>query len=158
MKNFMKIVLLFLLTSCAVAQTRVKMEAAAVSGARSLRDVVTDKDSFRVSSAKAIPENEDGKVRLCFNGRVKNKQGGYSDLTAMAFGLTTGPDAGKAIPVALASGSGDSFTLDETGTHIRADVDALTIAKVIAQFCDGHTGVDMTDAVKAALKQDREKE
>jgi len=156
MKNFMKIALLFLLTSCAVAQTRVKMEAAAVSGARSLRDVVTDKDSFRVSSAKAIPENEDGKVRLCFNGRVKNKQGGYSDLTAMAFGLTTGPDAGKAIPVALASGSGDSFILD--GNLHAVDVDAVVIAKTISKLCDGDPGVDVTDAVKAALKQDREKE
>jgi hypothetical protein len=135
-------VILFL-AGCAAAQTKAQIETGAISAARSVRQKLSDPDSFRVSSVKVLPESleasEDGKPYryICFEGRSKNKMGGYSELMAVVTVSAT------LHPLPNSTWVG---TLD---TPIAGPVVAHSCAK---------PGIDMTDAVKAALKADREKD
>jgi hypothetical protein len=132
-------VILFL-AGCATAQTRAQIETAGITAARSVRQKLVDPESFRVSSVKILPEtveaSEDGKPYryICFEGRSKNKMGGYSELMAL---VTV---SANLHPFSTWTGTPDSLA-----------------GEVVAHTC-AEPGIDVTDAVKAALKADREKE
>lgn len=129
-----------LLTACAAAQSSGKppkltaVEKIGVTGTRSLRDMLNDPESFRVTSVRIVRDDTAKMSWICVEGRAKNAMGGYLALVGMAVGLDTGAAGGMSI--------------------VSPDDPAAT---VIADRCKD-PGVDVTNAAKAALKADRDKE
>ena len=149
MKLVVLLVLLLTATGCThstapstVAQsephTLTAAEKAGISGARKVRKELTDPDSFRVSSVKIVqgeackwmPSNC-SVLWVCIEGRSKNEMGGYTPLEALAYG-STDSDATVLVPI-------PNFRPEWNGRLFG-------------------NNIDVTDAVKAALKADREKE
>ncbi|MGB7281592.1 MAG: hypothetical protein WBE13_04950 [Candidatus Acidiferrum sp.] len=132
-----------LLAACAAAQPKpakerqpTDAEKMGVSGSRSMRKELDDPESFRVSSVRIL-KNKDAKMDtayyVCVQGRAKNKTGGYVSLLGVALAF---------MPEAI----GVAMDISEEG------IGGYQL------YCLDDPGVDVTDAVKAALKADREKE
>ena len=123
-----------LLTACAAAQnsdTPKPEIAQAIQGARHVRDYMKDPESFRVNLVTVVQDKK-GRNRVCIALRSKNGFGGYVDGFAVYH-----PESDKA-------------------WDGRANYESECMNGVFNQTLK--TGVDATDAVKAALKADREKE
>jgi hypothetical protein len=128
-----KVGVLLLFATCAVAQSRDQKTSEqptplrAIAAARRMRDQLNDPDSLRVTSFFYY-ESAPGTRWLCVIFRAKNEHGG---LILQTF-INNGRDE---------SAQG-AFNPPE---------DAWSV------LCKGHVTLDATDAVKAALKADREK-
>jgi len=147
---------ILLLTALATAQSSGKpktkltpAEILGVSGTRSLRDMLNDPESFRVTSVRivslqailgATDSYDPNVLQVCIEGRAKNATGGYVSLLGLALGIL---DKGIAVGAKIGNPAGD-------------EDDAAT-ATTIAKFCND-PGIDVTNAAKAALKTDRDKE
>jgi hypothetical protein len=160
MKRTLGAVLLLAACACAAAQQGkphrlTNAEKMGISGARSLRDKVTDPESFRVSSVRIVVANKDttghsadGVYWVCVEGRAKNKMGGYVSLLGLA--MSVGPSfEAVALDVSEAEAPTSGYQLRCTYPWTGSDGASTVIVA---------SGVDVTDAAKAALKGDREKE
>ncbi|MGA9530166.1 MAG: hypothetical protein WBS24_18780 [Terriglobales bacterium] len=137
-----------LLAASAVAQPKSAKrhpsdaEKIGISGSRSIRKELDDPESFRVSTVRVIKQSPAARAELgadysvCVQGRAKNKMGGYVSLLGSALALMPHSDD----QMFFASVSEDGVG----GYNL---------------YClDDDLGIDVTDAVKAALKADRDKE
>jgi hypothetical protein len=152
--QYPKIIVALCFASCvsgALAQTKEKTaqyNALGAAGARAVRDGLNDPDSFRVTAAwiqeAQVPEWKDPTaVWVCFTGRTKNKMGGYIKIVAEAVG---DPYNGTAVNGGSAPSDGDTAD-DRRGTVM------------INDSCETHHRLaDVTDAAKAALKADLDKQ
>lgn len=125
-------------TVCAVAQDGkhkpTQTEQYGVALTRIVRDMARDPDSFRVSRVRVVDS-----MNVCIVGRARNSFGGYVSL--------------KAVVIAKGKFKGVHFIDDQDsesfwGIWCENEIDAAT----------GTDNEDVTDAVKGALKADREKD
>ena len=135
--------------SGALAQTKEKTaqyNALGAAGARVVRDALNDPDSFRFTAAWLVPDHDPRYPTVfwvCLVGRAKNGMGGYVKVLAEAESWL-----GKGKAVFTMSGSSDS----ENAMYIRQSCTSELESN------GNHVFADVTDAAKAALKADLDKQ
>jgi hypothetical protein len=143
--TLIKLAVLLLLSVCAIAQsgdadkntktTRKELTPErAIAAARKMRDRLNDPDSLRVVSFLYYESAPPDGHFLCVVFRAKNENGG---LVLQSFANNA------------ADTSPGGFSINSDPTHWQI---------VWSIGCKGEVVLDATDAVKAALKADREKE
>lgn len=118
-------------------------EKVGISAVRDLRDDhLTDPDSLRLTSVRFVSypmEHSAEAVAVCIEGHSKNKMGGYARLIASAIGMLGMSSNAIVVFVGDPSNSGD-------------------VAGYRVSCFYALQGTDVTEAAKAALKADREKD
>ncbi len=151
--QYPKIVVALCFAACvsgALAQTKeqtVQYNALGAAAVRVVRDKgFDDPDSFRVTAAWLVRAHDPDDPNLfwvCFVGRAKNEMGGYVKVLAEAE-----VSLSKGTAVFIMSGASDG----ENAKYIRQSCTSDLVANGNRVFAD------ITDAAKAALKADLDKQ